>query len=115
MAANSLLDEEGRAHVLHHAAPSTLENARWKFLSSASLTVQGVGEGHPLLMSPKMLGTGVPPPLQKFQDILQKFLENPHQAPGSPPPCSRRRKQFTGADESQVSASLPDSSLVVGY
>lgn len=45
MAANSLLGDEGHAHVLHHAAPSTLENARWKFLSSASLTVQGVGEG----------------------------------------------------------------------
>ena len=27
----SLLDDEGRAHVLHHTAPSTLENVRWKF------------------------------------------------------------------------------------
>lgn len=108
MAANSLLDDEGRAHVLHHTAPSTLENVRWKFFSYSSLTVQGVEEGHPLLMSPEIFSTGVPPP-------LQKFLENPLQAPGPPPPCSRCRKQFTGADESQVSASLPDSSLVLGY
>lgn len=97
----SLLDDEGRAHVLHHTAPSTLENVRWKFFSYSSLTVQGVGEGHPLLMSPEMHSTGVPPPLQKFLDILQKFLENSLQAPGPPLPCSRCRKQFTGADEAK--------------
>ena len=95
--------------------PLTGSGHRWQQTASWVMKAMHMSYIMPPQAHLKMLSTGVPPPLQKCLDILQKFLENPLQAPGPPPPCSRRRKQFTGADESQVSASLLVSSLVVGY
>lgn len=52
VAANSLSDNKGYVHVLTKLSEAQVKmQDGGKFLSSASLTLQGVGEGHPLLLT----------------------------------------------------------------